>query len=62
MSQPINRLSPWGVTTETGEYVGVEDGGLVATAATIARLMFGDGSVMVSASSGLPAVIDAGSF
>lgn len=60
--QPVNNLAPWGVSTDDGEYVGVQTGGLYATRATVDTLVFGDGSIMQSAGVGLPNPIDAGTF
>ncbi len=61
-TQPVNLLAPWGVETNDGEYVGVQQGGLYATRATIDELIFEDGSRMITAGSGLPADIDCGTF
>lgn len=58
--QPKNVLAPWGVVTNDGNYVGAEDGGLIATRATIGEIIFADGSSMKTA--GVPSDIDAGTF
>jgi hypothetical protein len=60
--QPVNELAPWGVETRTGEYVGVTDGGLIATTAVIGKVVFQDGTVMKSAGVSVPNPIDSGTF
>jgi hypothetical protein len=60
--QPKNNLAQWGVTTDDGEYVGVENGGLIATSAIVGTLRFSDGSKMTTAGSGLPSAIDSGTY
>ncbi len=60
--QPVNILSPWGVVTDD-KYVGIdENGDFLAEMIVVDRIQFGDGSTMSSAGSGLPSVIDIGTF
>lgn len=62
LRQPKNILPPWGVTTQEGGYVGIDEIGLAADVVTVEELRFEDGSKMATAGAGLPAVIDEGTF
>jgi hypothetical protein len=62
MKQPKNILAPWGVNTDNGGYVGIDDDGLLVSTIKVGLVKFPDGSTMVTAGSGLPSTIDSGQF
>ena len=62
MRQPVNELAPWGVLLDDGNYVGVQDGGLIASQAFLGRLVFADGSSQTTATSGGFSNPDMGTF
>lgn len=62
MRQPLNNLAPWVVYTENGYSVQINSNGLAADNLTVGMVTFSDGSALTSAGSGLPSVIDAGTY
>lgn len=63
--QPINVLAPWGVTTENGNYVGINGDGLYADVVHVGKIKFADGSSLESGNeiiAVLPNPIDSGNF
>jgi hypothetical protein len=63
--QPVNTLPQWSVTTDDGQYVGVQDGGLIASRAILGEIQFEDGTTQTTAPSSATLQIqngNAGSF
>ena len=60
--QPLNNLSQWSVSTDDGEYVGVQSGGLYATTAWIGKVVFPDGSSLRTSTGMSLSIVDGGTY